>query len=644
MHYEDILRKIEQENRDGSLIDIYRYNGLIEAIQFFANRLTMEQITDAAYDFVNELLTVEKSAMYLLEAEKYVLKKQRGIQPKPGIEVIPVNQSLKEFALFVGNVISGTESLCQYFDPSLLDALEAKVMLPLLLEEKLYGFFLLSGRVNAAFDEKDIMVCQTLMNLFNKSMENCNRLEMLQISNRELDEKIFNLFAINQSAKAMLTEYSLSNLYKLAVDVFSELTLSAQTGFFLYDNASEKYVLKAYRDVFSSDTIKKGSIKLKKIINTHPGRQIIDLGKDSDRDYFAAVFPDSLEIMEEIKASYVVLIFGDKNKLLGFVTLGKTVSGNPYKSSTFELVESLASYTCIALSNAMLLKKVEEQRNLLQEKLSRLITLNKLSKNINSAPDSNSLLEIALETLKVSFGVEKAFIALYDDSSDLLTIMQSTIDSLNGLNIPMNDTLNPLRKGSMVFESVSENIGTVVGDEIANIIGSSSGILAIPMTMERYETVFVGAIFILKLEEGIISNEENILVFQTIANHIAPLISGIRDLEKQKSLYIPNIPKIFLSALEEEINKCREYDFDLEVIRIKSNDSSPFSENQISRILGEKLKHVYPVSYDRTEIILTNDFEEKLNIIKEALSDKSVDITRFRYKQDFSELQEYINL
>lgn len=30
MHYEDILRKIEQENRDGSLIDIYRYNGLLK--------------------------------------------------------------------------------------------------------------------------------------------------------------------------------------------------------------------------------------------------------------------------------------------------------------------------------------------------------------------------------------------------------------------------------------------------------------------------------------------------------------------------------------------------------------------------------------------------------------------------------------
>ena len=138
--------------------------------------------------------------------------------------------------MFVGNVISGTESL-RYFDPSLLDALEAKVM-PLLLEEKLYGFFLLSGRVNAAFDEKDIMVCQTLMNLFNKSMENCNRLEMLQISNRELDEKIFNLFAINQSAKAMLTEYSLSNLQACS-GCFLRAYLKRTDRIFLYDNASE---------------------------------------------------------------------------------------------------------------------------------------------------------------------------------------------------------------------------------------------------------------------------------------------------------------------------------------------------------------------------------------------------------------------
>lgn len=644
MQYEDILKKIEQENSDGNRIDIYRYNGLIEAIQFFSNRLTMEQITDAAYDFVNELLTVEKSAMYLLEDGKYVLKKHRGIQPKSEINAIPLNPPLTEFALFVGNVVSGTELLYQYFDPSLLDILEAKVMLPLLLEEKLHGFFLLSGRVSAPFNDKDIMVCQTLMNLFNKALENCNRLEMLQISNRELDEKIFNLFAINQSARAMLTEYSLDNLYKLAVDVFSELTLSAQTGFFLYDNASEKYVLKAYRDVFTSSTVRKENIKLEQKLSSHASRQILDLTRDTDKDHFEAVFPDSLGLMEEIKANYIVLIHGEKNKLLGFVTLGETVSGNPYKNSTFELVESLASYTCIALSNAMLFKKVEQQKDLLQTKLDRLIILNKLSKNINSAPDSSSLLEIALETLKVSFGVEKAFITLYDDNIDSLVITQSTIDSLNGLNIPMNNTLKPLRKGSLVFESVSENISMVVGKDISDLIGSCSGIIVIPMTMERDDTIFVGAIFICKLEEGILSDEENILAFETIANHMSPLISGIMDLEKQKSLYIQDIPKMFLCDLEAELKKCSEFDLDLELVRVKSNDSSPFSENQISAILEDKLNHVYPVAYDQTEIILTHDFDSSLNIIEEALFNENVTIYRFRYKKDFSNLQEYLRL
>ena len=85
MQYEEILRKIEQEFKSGHRTDIYRYNVLIEAIQFFSNRLTLDQITDAAFDFVNELLTVNKSAMYILEEGVYKLKKHRGINADPPV-------------------------------------------------------------------------------------------------------------------------------------------------------------------------------------------------------------------------------------------------------------------------------------------------------------------------------------------------------------------------------------------------------------------------------------------------------------------------------------------------------------------------------------------------------------------------------
>ena len=57
----------------------------------------------------------------------------------------------------------------------------------------------------------------------------------MQNAKSELDEKVFNLFAINQSSKVLLSELDLSVLYNLSIDVFSELTQSALTSFFLYD-------------------------------------------------------------------------------------------------------------------------------------------------------------------------------------------------------------------------------------------------------------------------------------------------------------------------------------------------------------------------------------------------------------------------
>ena len=218
MQYNDILKKIEQDFQNDNRRDIYRYNGLLEAIRFFSNRLTLDQITDTAFDFVNELLTVEKCAMYLYENNRYELKKQRGIKSEN--QYIAATPELSNFILYVGNVVNGRKALEQYFEASVLDELDATVMLPLALENKLYGFFLLSRRISAEFNESDILVCETLMHLFTNSLENFNRFEKLQISNQELDEKIFNLFAINQSAKAKLTEYNLQELFLLAVDVF----------------------------------------------------------------------------------------------------------------------------------------------------------------------------------------------------------------------------------------------------------------------------------------------------------------------------------------------------------------------------------------------------------------------------------------
>lgn len=640
MQYNDILKKIEQDAQNDNRTDLYRYNGLLEAIRFFANRLTMDQITDAAFDFVNELLTVDKSVMYLINNKGFELKKQRGV--KTSYERIEMTNELSQFALYVGNVVNGKPSLEQYFEKELLNELESTVMLPLLLEDKLYGFFLLSGRITASFNDNDILVCVTLMNLFNNSLESCNRLERLQISNRELDEKIFNLFAINQSAKAMLTEHRLDELYGLAVDVFSELTQSAHTGFVLYDSASEKYMVKAFRNVFdtSGGAIEKISVTVNPDIPHE--KQILDISDEDDREHFCNMFVDGKILLEYLHATYVVFIFGQFQKVLGFVTLGRTVTGNTYKKSAFELVDSLASYTYIALNNAMLIQTVNNQKKLLQEKLDRLIKLNHLSKNINSALDSNTLIDLTLETLTVSFGVQNAMITLYDDGCDCLKVLKSTDLSLVDSVIPMEPSLEPLKSGRIIFESDSEKISSIIGEDLANAISDSSGVLVIPMTLERYETAFIGAILIFKLKEGILSDEENTLTFETIANQMAPLIDGFISLEQQQNLLKQDVSKIFLLNLDAQIKECKSYDFDLEIIRIIDNDTSPYRQSEVSTILSSIQKDIFPVSNAQTEVLITQDFEYNYSLIKNSLGDKNVIIRRLHYNKDFIDMESFL--
>jgi len=642
MEYNDILKKIEQDIINENKTDLYRYNGILEAIRFFSNRLTPEQITEAAFDFVNEILTVEKSAMYIMgnNGYGYELKKQRGVKMENSF--IPATPELLNYTIFVGAVLYGRDALLRYFDASVIDNIGATVMLPLGLDNKLYGFFLLSRRITTEFNESDILVCETLMHLFTNSLENCNSLEKLRISNQELDEKIFNLFAINQSAKAMLTEYSLEKLYSLAVDVFSELTQSAHTGFILYDNSSEKYVLRAYRNVFDCNLKEIEHISLSLNQEIIPDCQIMDMSDEIHREMFCKMFDNGEELLSYLQAKYVVFIFGENKRILGLVTLGRTVTGNDYKKGAFELVDSLASYTYIALSNAMMIEKVNDQKKLLQEKLRRMIILNRISKNINSALNSDILIELALESLTVSFGVQNAMIALYDEESDSLKVNKATDSSMLDLVIPMTANLNPLKRGSTVFEPDSEKLPDLVGEEIAYRMENNAGALFIPMTLERYETVFIGAIIILKTCSGFLSNEENTLIFETIANHMAPLIAGFMNLEKQQNILKPDTARIFINDLEQQIQQCKELDLEMEIIRITDNDATPYETSDVPEILTDVVKNIYPVSFNRTEIIVMNDFENNYGLIKDSLAGKNITVNRFQYKREFTDLESFL--
>lgn len=88
MEYGDILRQVEEQKKEKKLSGkIFRYAGLVLAVDYFSQKLTSDQIMIAAFDFVNELLTLDSSSLYCIRDDRMSWSEKRaGAQAyKPSI-------------------------------------------------------------------------------------------------------------------------------------------------------------------------------------------------------------------------------------------------------------------------------------------------------------------------------------------------------------------------------------------------------------------------------------------------------------------------------------------------------------------------------------------------------------------------------
>ena len=641
MEYQSILKRIEEQKRNEHLsTKLFRYTGLIQAIEFFSQRLSTEQIIDAAFDFINELLTLEKSAVFVIHGNNYVLKKLKGHESE--IVTIKNTDILKNLAVFHGTLLNEHEQLAKYFDKHILDAYEVHTVIPMIIDSELYGFIFLSRKAIGEFTSDDNIITEALMRLINNAIVNYKKYEEIQNANRELDEKIFNLFAINQSSKALLSELSLDVLYNLSVDVFSELTQSSITGFVLFDERSERYRLKAFKNIFNRDYGIELSLGLNTLTRMDVNKVIIDVSNQADVNYFNSLFTEGLEALDPLKVKFIVLLL-KSSKILGFVTLGETINLNPYTESIFELIDSLASATYIAINNAKLFKQVNTQKKIIQSKLEKLISLNSLMKNINSSQDLHTLLKITLKTLEVSFDVEKAIMTLYNKEKGVLEIKETLGFNTGITEIGLNSVWHKVLEGDSVYEAAEQGIDQYVGQPMLEDLGDAKGILIIPIYIDRVEVELQGAMIIFKHKKMQIYDEENILTLETIAGHISPVISNLYMIEQQNRFLLPNYIEIFKQDLLIEIEEAKELDYDMQVVLISNRTEGIFKENEIIKEIKKTFSKVYPFS-NNTIFVLTNEKEEESREIFNAMGVNNKNVRILSLRRDFNTFQEFFEL
>lgn len=642
MEYKAILNQVEEQKKEKIISGkMFRYSGLILAVDFFSQKLNSKQILEAAFDFVNELLTLESSYEFSFSDNSYKLGRVKGANKD--LKTIRSGDALKNLAVLHGSILVGEDVILKYFTQELFHTYNPEIIIPVIVDSDLEGFILIPQRSSGKFDDDDLIICEVLMKLFNSSMENYKRYTELHSINVSLDEKIFNLFAINQSSKALLSELDLDSLYRLSIDVFSELTTSSATGFILYDDKIERYALKSYRLIYDNNKVIAIELDLRESAVIEPNRVIIDMSKEQDRIYFDNLFSNGIDALNDLAPKYLVLLNRD-TEILGFVTLGSSVTGAGYKPSVFELIESLASSTYISISNAKHFKQVKEQKVLLQNKLDRLISLNNLTKNINSSGNIGTLLEITLKTLRISFSAEKCLIALYDKREKRFCIENSYGISSNKKFIGQNKHWNRILKGRTALAFDTLELKNYFGSDVAKSYKDISAALIVPVYLDKTEIELLGVIIVFEFFNSIISDEENVLTMETIAGHIAPILYNLRIIEEQSALLVPNYPAIFKNDLQKEIGQAEEYNLDLCVIKLSVADEFNFNCPDMEGPLRPHFPKIYPFSYN-TVYILTNEKlgdKDIIGKVRELTGIPDLSVKTSRFMKDFTSYDEFM--
>ncbi len=631
MMYESILKRIEDEKKDEILsAKLYRYTGLVQAIDYFSQKLVFEQIIDAAFDFINELLLVDNSAIFILEKDNYIVKKNKGFSNELGS--IPQTTELKNLAAFNGNILYEQEKIIKFFNAELVESFDLNAVVPLIIEGKLFGFILFH---NKNIGEDDYIISEALMRLINNALENFSRYEKLAKVNAELDEKVFNLFAINQSSKILLSELRMEVLYTISVDVFSELTRSKVTGFVLYDEKAERYLLKSYKDVFYKLKDVTIDLELSNSSNVNQNKVIVDLENEDDIKYMESLFSEAYEQLSQLEAKYAVLILKN-DKILGFVTLSDTVTGSLYSDGIFELIESLASSTYTALSNATLFNMINDQKALIQKKLDKLVSLNNLSKNISSSTRIDTLLETCTKTLQISFNAEKAAFCLYKKEINVFEISSSiNLEHCSNRIVVPNQCWKRILEGDSVYAMGQENVAKYFGDNLASEIGEAQGVLIIPVYVDMMDIEVLGAITVFKYEGIQLDNEENLLLLETIAGSIAPVLNNLLVMQLQQRFMLPNYIELFKKDLKEEVKQAIEYNLNLSVLQIIDEKGSLFKGNSVIANLKAAFKNVYPFSYNNIFVIGNDDDQRLDEKINQSTSGRELVIRRMKLGTDF---------
>ena len=354
-----------------------------------------------------------------------------------------------------------------------------------------------------------------------------------------------------------------AELYQIFADAILEEFQVDELALFIYSREVDEFEL-VYRHGLDVPGIRipgEEHYLREKLLLNKPIDVAGESGEPAFQDLFAKYALHGLQ-----SVFWVPLVMRDK--VVGFLTLGKRKDAIAYGDSDFEFISEIAAHAAVCINTCRLYGRRKKEKEDLDKTLQNLSLLYSIGKAMNYISDLKNLLQYILGQAIEITAAEKGSIMLYDMEKDRLAIrvlagMEDTDyqEKVNNNEIECRSFKPGEGIAGRVFITAKPLVVNNIREDDGFIASESSfvrSIVCIPMIV--YNDV-IGVINVTNKRDGKDFTDEDVEMLKAVADQAAVAVNKAQlwDMAVTDSLTGLHVRRYFMVKLQEEIHRAERY-------------------------------------------------------------------------------------
>ena len=274
-----------------------------------------------------------------------------------------------------------------------------------------------------AFDEADASLLSTLASSLGVALENARLFAETQRLLKETEQRANELSVINSMQQALATKLDQQGVVDVVGDKVRDIFRvgAVMIRLFNLENDMATYPYVHYNGVRRTVEPRTISGFGRQLVET---RQPIVINHDSE-EQAARAGSRLFAWQEDVPSAILTVPMFTNDKVTGAITLFTPEKERQFDDQDASLLSTIASAMSVALENARLF---DETQRLLKETVRRaaeLATINSISEALVTEVEFGSLIHLVGEKVRENFNADIAFIAMYDQPSNMYTFPYS---------------------------------------------------------------------------------------------------------------------------------------------------------------------------------------------------------------------------